>query len=184
MRCLGLCMFALTVSLLSGSAHAAVALTFDPPVAAPGMEVSAVTRGAALEGIRGGYLELYLAPSQRIADQVSGRGEPDDERLIRIGRLLADPAGVGRIRFTLPTLTAGAYTAVAYCEECAQGGSTFSATGRFEVAPGATLPDTGPEAMAPGLLLALSLLVAGVAVLRWRAGDQRGRLLRFVTLRR
>lgn len=155
---IGICV--LSSAFVAGAARAAVVLTFQPTAAPPGARVQATTVGAAMKDVPQDHFDLYLAPSQRVADAVSGRGQLNDARLVPIGRMNADEAGVGMIRFTVPRIEAGTYTAVAHCAECAQGESTFSAVGELVVKPGAALPNTGTP-LDGVVTIALLLLAIG-----------------------
>lgn len=167
---LGLCV--LGTVLAPGAAHAAVTISFEPASAVPGAMVEGTTLGEAMKGVREGYFDLYLAPSQRIADAVSGRGEPKDARLVPIGRMNADEAGVGKIRFKVPRLEAGTYAVVAHCASCVEGGSTFSSTDGFVIEESAKLPNTGSPFMA---LMWTGLLLVGAGALAQRLPEKERR---------
>ena len=153
--------FALMVAnavLPASSANAAVVIEFVPRVASPGDVVEVRSLGQAPPP--GGHFDLYLAPSQRVADEVSGQGEPNDARLIAIGRLRSSGSGVARLSFTVPDMAPGTYVVVGFCKRC--GSSTFSATGDgLRVEGPAELPNTGLRAgtviAASGVLLVLGL---------------------------
>lgn len=68
-------------------------------------------------------MRLYLAVNS-VADEVVSRF---DDRLHPIGALVPDKNGHGVLRFRVPTLAEGDYTAAAWCPGCARysNGRTF-----------------------------------------------------------
>lgn len=118
-------------------AGAAVVLEFSPTSAAVGERVSGESdeSGTILPG--SADLEIFLAPSQRAADNARG---PRDPRLTFFGNLRVDEQGVGRFTGTVPDVVPGDHVAVGYCGGCSPA-STFT-VGEFSVS-GATLPTTG-----------------------------------------
>ena len=113
----------LTGGLLAGSAQAALWLLFSKTVAHPGESVVVRTAGngafrKALETgeLRSGPpLRLFLV-REAVADRVRS---PADGRLVVVGRLAIDRRGNGRLRFSVPNLVAGSYTARLHCVPCA-----------------------------------------------------------------
>lgn len=148
----------ISISLLGLSipiAHAATVLEFTPREGRPGERVSGTTQGAGMRGIASGRVEVFLAPSNRAADLARG---PGDSRLTQFGVMRADSGDVGRFKGVVPQLAPGSYIAVAYCRECAVGGSIFT-VGEFRVA-GAPLPATG-RSLSLATFLTGILLVLG-----------------------
>lgn len=147
------------VPLLGGSSHAAVVLKFVPSATSPGATVEVISVAQSLEGES---YEVFLAPSQRLADRVSSPG--NDARLVRIGRFPAKGSGAGRFTFRVPRLRPGNYVAV-LCTDCGPRSSTFSALGRFRVTGSSQLPRTGGEV---GMLVAAGVLLLGLGQLLLR----------------
>ena len=111
-------------------ASAAIWLVFKPRAAAPHALVTARTagRGALLQLRRSGALKahplrVYLAPASA------------PRRLVGVGGLRVDRAGNGRLRFAVPNVPAGNYSAFVRCVPCApySGGRTLLRSGSFRV---------------------------------------------------
>ena len=147
------------VPLVGGSSHAAVVLKFVPSATSPGTTVEVISAGQSLEGES---YEVFLAPSQRVADSVSRPG--NDARLVRIGRFPAKGPGADRFTFRAPRLRPGNYVAV-LCTDCGARSSTFSALGRFRVTGSSQLPRTGDEV---GVLVVAGVLLLGLGQLLFR----------------
>jgi hypothetical protein len=160
--------FAVVVGVLSlGQAHAATILEFKPLSAVPGDQVGGTTVGAGMQGIPSGRVIVLLAPSNQVADAAKG---PSDPSLVRFGVMRADGADVGHFSGRVPDVKPGSYIAVAYCRECATGGTVFT-VGEFEVAGGA-LPSTG-VAVAVWVFLGVLMVLVGGCVLTWHRGSKR-----------
>lgn len=169
---------AMFVLCFATSAGAAVVINFEPPAAPPGESVTAKTKGPAMRGISSGRFDLFLAPSQRLADALTGSGRPSHPRLAPIGTLVADEQGVGHIRFSVPNRPAGDYVTVAYCRGCTEGGSTFSAIGTFRILGPGKMPATGSATfLQVSVGGALTAVVIGLCLLLsstlGKSGDQR-----------
>lgn len=147
------------VALLGGSSHAAVVLKFVPSSTSPGATVEVISVAQSLEGES---YEVFLAPSQRVADRVSS--PRNDPRLVRIGRFPAKGSSPDRFTFRVPRLRPGNYVAV-LCTDCDARSSTFSALGGFRVTAGSRLPQTGGKV---GLFVAVGLLLLGLGQLLLR----------------
>lgn len=141
--------------MMSSAVKAATILEFDPTGAAAGDRVTGRTKGAGMQGITSGRVTVLLAPSNRVADFATG---PKDPRLVRFGVMTADEKDIGHFDGIVPDLSADLYIAVAFCRECAEGGSVFT-IGEFEVT-GAVLPRTGMP-IALWLTIGASLLALG-----------------------
>lgn len=148
---------------IASPASAAVVLEFSPSAAAVGDRVTGASDESGVPLPDATELEIFLAPSHRIADRARG---PRDPRLARFGTLRVDEEGAGRFRGRVPRVPSGGYVAVAYCHLCNPGGSTFT-VGEFRVS-GAILPTTGSST--DGLVRGALVLLAGgaVASVRWR----------------
>ena len=144
-------------------AGALLGLEFDPGAAPPGAEIRVTTVGPVFANVSEDGYDLYLAPSQRIADRVTGPGgRPRHPSLVAIGRIEADASGVGHLRFTVPRLEPGRYVVVAHCKTCDLEGTTFSAVGPVRITSGASLPETGgvpPIVWFAGTLCGLGLIL-------------------------
>jgi hypothetical protein len=127
--------------------------------------VLGTTTDDAMRGVPSGSFYLYLAPSQRIADAVTGNGKPTHPQLVPIGRMTADDAGVGRIDFEVPDVPAGSYKIVAYCKACAAHGTVFSAVGGFQVGGHSALPATGLAGLNALVVTAVLATAAGLLLL-------------------
>ena len=168
----GLMLMTSTV-LTADPATAAVAIDLVPPVASPGMTVEVKSTGQGPPP--GGHFDLYLAPSQRVADRLSGKGRPHDERLVPIGRLEARGSGVSRLSFTVPDISPGTYVVMGFCRQC--GGSTFSAVGGgLRVVETSELPDTGLriEMFIAAIWLLFAGLLLGIVSKTWRGRNDEG----------
>lgn len=143
-------------ALLSGRyAEAAVVINLVPRIASPGDVVAVRSTGQSPP--RGGYFDLFLAPSQKVADGASG---PADPRLVRVARLMSGNPRSERPTFTVPDVPPGRYVIVGFCKAC--GAKMFSAVGKgLVVTASAPLPRTGTG---PGMLMVggLSLLFIGL----------------------
>lgn len=155
-------------------ARAAVVIDFLPPSAPPGTVVSVTAKGAGPAEVSGDNLALYLAPSQRVADAVSGPGPPKHPLLEPFGRLSLGSADEATGRIRVPNVAPGRYVTVVYCEGCDahEDGTSFSAIGRFRVVRGSALPETG-SSQGIFILFVGSLCTSGIALLAWSAARKR-----------
>ena len=111
--CLTLLFF---TALDAAPVHAAVVVTFDPKEATPTALVRAKSDSSSMESIRTGRFRLFLAPSQRVADNARS---PEDPRLIRLPLV-----SKGRVlKFRIPRVSPGRYIVVSHCKKCIAGGS-------------------------------------------------------------
>ena len=147
--------------IAGGSSHAAVVLKFVPSAAPPGATVDVTSVAMSLEGES---YEVFLAPSQWVADRVSSAGARNDTRLVRIGRFASEGSGADRFTFAVPPLRPGRYVAV-LCADCGARAATFSALGRFRVMGSSQLPATGGH-LGVHIAAAVLLLALGHVLLR------------------
>lgn len=110
--------------------------------------------------IPSGRLLLFLVPAD-VADTIES---PDDPRLVPIEDLVADAKEVGRVTFTVPDLSRGTYMTVAYCRECAQGGTIFT-VGPFEVEAHGVTKEGRTEGSSNDSLPLLAVVVGALAAL-------------------
>lgn len=143
----------------SDSVWAAIWIRFEPRSAPPGALVRGKTAGPSMEFIPSGRLSLFLAPASE-ADSVKS---PDDPRLVPIGDLVADAADVGRITFKVPNIPPGRYMTVAYCEECASGGTVFT-VGPLKVIAGSAATGGTSGEDPTGSALPIGAILAAVAL--------------------
>lgn len=155
------------LGLVPWSAVAAIWIRFEPRSAPPGATVRGTTLGGAMALIPSGRLSLFLVPSA-VADTVES---PEDPRLVPIGDLVADAREVGRVTFTVPNLSPGKYMTVAYCAECATGGTIFTvgplkveASGVMNEDQERSADDSLPILAVVAVLGALALLGLGLAL--------------------
>ena len=150
------------IVIAAPTAGAAIALSFTPASAPPGAEVTLTSEGMALGDPESGF-NLYLAPSQRVADAVTGPDRPRHPALVPLGHFDGEMASGQSVTFTVPDVDAGRYVMVVHCE-CDGAGGTISAVEEFEVASGVPIPRTN----APTAILALvaaALIGAGALAL-------------------
>jgi hypothetical protein len=110
------------------------------PLPEAGITVYAKTGGAHAftTGHAGSSFPVYLARTSDL-DQISA---PDDSRLTRIGDLLVDSQGLGRLTFRVPPLPPDEYSAVILCRPCAEfsAGRSLLPAGPFRVQEAGTKP--------------------------------------------
>jgi hypothetical protein len=140
---LGLC-------LAASTAIAALVLVLDRDSGAPGIRVTGQTGGNGVFATQVDPLSTYLV-SQTAADQVTS---PNDPHLIKIGRLVIDAAGNGRITFVVPQVDPGSYVVMVQCPSCAQFSAirTMLPVADFRVTASPPATDTEPSRPAPGNL--------------------------------
>ena len=94
---------------------------------------------------------------------------PNDPHLIRIGRLVIDAAGNGRVTFIVPPVDPGRYVVMVHCPSCAEFsfGRTLASVAGFRVTT--PPPPTATEPSRPMLgntsLVAIGAGVLGAAVI-------------------
>ena len=159
----------ITLTLLfPQQALAALSVTFDPPAASPGTEVTVTTIGdGAAVGAKGSQLRLYIAPSTGADDTPI-----DVASLIPVGILTVDEAGNGRGELRVPQTAPGVHDVYLQCEPCAQfsAGRTLLPVGVLEV-----LPDSDakvPIASIGGVLAVAVLLGIGLIAVATKAQER------------
>lgn len=95
-----------------GTPAALADLVFDRSAAAPGQRVE-----ASLVRNLEAQFEVYFMPVS-LVDRVTLRSAPDDPRVVSLGELVANRAGVGRISFAVPRVSPGRYTTRLFCLTC------------------------------------------------------------------
>lgn len=150
---------------------AALYLILDPLSGPPGTEVTGRTGGEGAVATQVDPLPAYLVPAAA-ADAVT---TPDDPRLVRIGELVVDASGNGRISFRVPHVEPGDYVVMVFCPGCApfSAGRTMAPMADFYVTPPPPATDTTPvppKGWQPLVLAGGALLLAGalLAALRLR----------------
>ncbi len=163
---------ALVSHLATVPAAASLYLILDPLSGPPATEVTGRTGGEGAFSTQVDPLQAYLVAAAT-ADAVTS---PDDPHLVRIGELVVDAAGNGRISFRVPHIEPGDYVVVAFCPSCSpsSAGRTMVPLADFQVTPSPPATDTVPVAPDEWSSLGLAggaLLLAGVllAALRRRA---------------
>lgn len=127
------------LAVLAPSVAASLFLVLDPPSGPPGTRVIGVTGGRGAASLAAGStLDAYLAPA------AASPGATDDPSLIRIGGLVVDAAGDGRIKFAVPVVAAGPVSLYVFCPPCApaSAGRTLLWVGDFRVTVDAPATDT------------------------------------------
>lgn len=137
---LGLC-------LAAGASVAALVLLLDRDSGPPGTRVTGQTGGGGALATHVDPLSTYLV-SQAVADQVMS---PNDPHLIKIGRLVIDAAGNGRIAFVVPQVDPGSYVVMIHCPSCAltSAGRTMLPVADFKVTASPPATDTEPSRPTP-----------------------------------
>ena len=161
MRIWGIVLNALCVMVLGATAaHALVGVEFVPASAPPGARVQMTVVGLTAED----DVTFFLAPSQRVADAVTGSDPPRDPRVVPLRGVRIDDGNDLVAEFKVPPVEQGSYVLVVHCKDCGGAASTFSAVGDLEVVPASALPRTGRE---HGLLLGVgaALLALGAMLL-------------------
>jgi hypothetical protein len=110
-------------------------------------------------------LPTYLI-DRRSADTVTS---PDDPDLVRIGELVVDADGNGRLSFIVPEVDAGDYVVMAFCPACAptSAGRSMLPIADFRVTLSAPTTDIASGSHAPlsnSVLLGIVVLAALFAV--------------------
>ena len=158
------------VSLLAAATtSASLFLILKPTSGLPGTEVAGRTSGSRAFAAQVEPLRTFLV-TRTAADSVTS---PNDARLVGIGRLVIDAAGVGRISFLVPEVDPGDYTVVVFCPSCApfSAGRTMLPVADFTVTSGSPSTDTVPLATSSTRIHVGALLLAvaaALAALRWR----------------
>jgi hypothetical protein len=154
----------LALLLASGAAIAAAWLVLDRDSGPPGTRVTGQTGGNGAFPTQVDPLSTYLV-SAAAADDVTS---PNDPHLIRIGRLVIDAAGNGRVTFIVPPVDPGRYVVMVHCPSCAEFsfGRTMLSVGGFRVTTPPPATDTEPSRPVPGntTLVAIGAGVLGAAV--------------------
>jgi hypothetical protein len=91
--------------------------------------VLAELRGLSLASEGSPPVRVFLVPAEH-ADEITS---PDDGRLIGLGRMRIDEAGIGHLRFTIPRVPPGDYATLTHCVPCAasSAGRELLPTGPF-----------------------------------------------------
>jgi hypothetical protein len=150
------------VSLLGTStAAAALFLVLEPSSGRPGTEVTGQTGG------NGAFVEsVEPLPTYLVARSTAGAvTEPDDSRLVEIGKLIVDAAGDGRITFDVPEVDPGKYSVMVFCPSCApySAGRTMLWVADFEVTSASPSTDTRAPGTPPvATLIGRALLAVAI----------------------